>query len=87
MIRSGGCAMICSTGRLVDGGMLYDGRHEQVHHFNATAAFVWEACQEGKKTREVVRNLCRLFEVDCQQAQADVEAILEEFAQAQLLQV
>ena len=72
--------------KLVDGGMLYDGRSRKVHHLNATAARVWEACQQRKKIGEIARELCRSFEVDSERAGRDVEAILEEFASAGLLQ-
>ena len=72
--------------KLVDGGMLYDGRSRKVHHLNATAARVWEACQQGKKTGEIVQELCRCFEVNAEQAGPDVEAILEDFAGAGLVQ-
>ena len=71
--------------KLVDGGMLYDGQKGQVHHFNATAARVWEACQGGKKTGEMVRDLCHSFSIDNERARADVQDILDKFAQAGLL--
>ena len=71
--------------KLVDGGMLYDGRYRRVHHLNATAAFVWEACQRGQETSEMVRDLCRSFDVDDERARTDVEAILERFVRAELL--
>ena len=72
--------------KLVDGGMLYDGQHRRVHHLNATAAFVWEACQKGQGTGEMVRDLCRSYEVDDGSARADVVAILERFVDAELLE-
>ncbi len=72
--------------KLVDGGMLYDGRHRRVHHLNATAAFVWEACQKGQGTSEMVRDLCRSYDVDDGSARADVVAMLERFVSAELLQ-
>lgn len=71
--------------KLVDGGMLYDSASGQVHHFNATAALVWEACQEGRRTSEMVAELRRRYEVEPTQADADVRQILREFARAGLL--
>ena len=44
--------------KLVDGGMLYDGEKGQVHHFNATAAQVWEACQGGEKKPVKLSKIC-----------------------------
>ena len=68
--------------QLVDGGMLYDGEKGQVHHFNATAARVWEACQGGEKTSEMVEDLCRAFAVDKERAQTDVQNVLRKFVGA-----
>ena len=70
--------------KLVDGGMLYDGEKGQVHHFNATAAQVWEACQGGETTSEIVEDLCRAFAVDRERAQADVQKVLRKFVRAGL---
>ena len=70
--------------KLVDGGMLYDGEKGQVHHFNATAAQVWEACQGGEKTSEIVEDLCRAFAVDRERVQADVLKVLRKFVRAGL---
>ena len=71
--------------KLVDGGMLYDGQYRRVHHLNATAAFVWEACQKGQDTGEMVRDLCRSYDVEDESARADVAAILERFVDSELL--
>lgn len=71
--------------QLADGGMLYDSASGQVHHLNATAALVWEACQAGKKTAETVAELCRCYEVEIAQAGADVREILQAFVRAELL--
>ncbi len=70
--------------KLVDGGMLYDSEKGEVHHFNATAARVWEACQGGEKISQVVEDLCRAFAVDRARAQTDVEKVLKKFIRAGL---
>ncbi len=71
--------------KLVDGGMLYDGASGQVHHLNATAALVWEACQAGRKTSEMVLALCSRYEVGAARAREDVREVLQAFARAGLL--
>jgi len=71
--------------KLVDGGMVYDGEQKQVHHLNTTAAFVWEACQRGCRTGEIVQGLCRSFAVDSARARADVAEILGRLSAAGLL--
>ena len=70
--------------KLVDGGMIYDGEKGQVHHFNATAAQVWEVCQGGEKTSAIVEDLCRAFAVDRERAQTDVQKVLRKFVRAGL---
>jgi len=72
--------------KLVDGGMIYDRERRQVHHLNRTAACVWEACQQGRSTRGIVEELCRLFSVEHSDARRDVEEILEQFVEADLIQ-
>jgi hypothetical protein len=72
--------------KLVNGGMLYDSAQQRVHHLNATAALVWEFCQEKRDTEELVVQLCKSFTVEQERAQRDVEAILAEFSRAELLQ-
>lgn len=71
--------------KLVDGGMIYDSQQQQIHHLNATAALVWEACQQGRSAEEIAAELCRQYEVSAEQARADVEKTLETFAAAGLI--
>jgi len=71
--------------RLVDGGMIYDADHQQVHHLNSTAAHIWEACQQGCRCGEIARELQRLYAVEPDQARVDVEGILAEFAAVRLV--
>lgn len=73
--------------KLVDGGMLYDQERQQVHHFNETAARVWESCLGGQTTARIVAVLCRAYEADEEQIRADVEEILEEFGESDLLKL
>ena len=71
---------------LVDGGMIYDGAQGQVHHLNASAAQVWELCQAGATSADLIDALRSRYEVGSEQAQADVRRILQSFADAHLLQ-
>lgn len=73
--------------KLVDGGMVYDSVSTQVHHLNASASLVWESCQEGGGSLDkIAREMCARFEVGETDAEADVAAILAQFAQAALLE-
>ncbi|MBN63723.1 MAG: PqqD family protein [Candidatus Latescibacteria bacterium] len=72
--------------KLVDGGMLYDADQKQVHHFNETAALVWESCREGRSTAQIVAALAGSYAEDEGQIRTDVEEILEEFGENDLLQ-
>jgi len=65
---------------LVDGGLVYDSRTRRVHHLNASAAVVWEACEAGGPPGDLVRALCDHFQVDEATARADVEAVLATLA-------
>lgn len=70
--------------KLADGGILYDGKSRQVHHLNATAAFVWEQCQKGNIFSEIVENMCSKFEVKTKLARDDLKTILRDFSEADL---
>ncbi len=70
---------------LADGGMLYDEKVGKVHHFNATAALVWEACQCGQSTRQIVAGLCIRFAVEEDEVGKDVKDILAEFGESELV--
>jgi hypothetical protein len=72
--------------KLVDGGMIYDREEKRVHHLNSTAACVWENCQKGRTTEQIVRDLCCRFEVETQPARADVESLLARFCQLGLIE-
>ena len=70
--------------KLVDGGMLYDVVTGQVHHFNHTAAKIWESCQLGHTREQIVSGLVRDFSLDPDSVGADVNAILTAFARSDL---
>ena len=72
--------------KLVDGGMVYDSVSTQVHHLNASASLVWEFCQEGGSLDKIVREMCARFDVGQTDAEADVAAILGQYAQVALLE-
>ena len=61
---------------LVDGGLVYDSRTRQVHHLNAAAALIWQACREGRSARDLAAALCERFQVDETTARADVASVL-----------
>ena len=72
--------------KLVDGGMLFDQKGQQVHHFNETAAVVWELCARGQTTAEIVARLRSAYKVDETQIVADVQEVLKDFSGSDLLQ-
>lgn len=55
---------------------MYDSRTRRVHHLNTSAAVVWEACEAGCPTGDLVRTLCDRFQVDEATAREDVESVL-----------
>jgi len=71
--------------KLVDGGLVYDSRTRQVHHLNASAALVWEACREGIPARGLALALCERFQVDESTARADVASILSALSSEDLV--
>ena len=70
---------------LVDGGLVYDSRTRRVHHLNASAALVWEACEAGRPAGDLARALCERFQVDEAMARADVESVLATLASEDLV--
>lgn len=73
--------------KLVDGGMLFDRQEQEVHHFNETAALVWELCEDGQTTAQIIERLRSAYAVDDEQVYADVEEILAEFVENGLLKI
>ncbi len=53
---------------------------------NATAQCVWEALAEDRSTDELAAIVAERFEVDPEQARADVEAFLQEIGKLGLLE-
>ena len=49
---------------LADGGMLFDAAGRCVHHLNASAACVWEACGDGAQLVTITDAVCARFEVE-----------------------
>ena len=70
--------------KLVDGGLLYDEVSGHVHHFNLTAARIWESCQLGQTREQIVADLALCFSLDLESVEADVEATLTAFASSDL---
>lgn len=70
---------------LVDGGILYDEEEGQVHHLNATAALVWEACQQGATLPELVSCVRIAYEVAPRQAEQDVTSVLGQLEKSGVL--
>lgn len=56
-----------------------------LHVLNKTAAMIWEMCDGGHKTEEIVARLCEKYDVTADEASADVTAILNELQQKGLL--
>ncbi len=70
---------------LVDGGILYDEEEGQVHHLNATAALVWEACQQGADLPELVSRVRVVYDVAAPQAEQDVTSVLKQLESSGVL--
>ena len=83
--RAAGCADVLYR-KLVDGGLIYDGRTGSVHHLNATAAAIWEACREGASEADLVRRLCAAYDVDDATAADQVRSTLKRLSTEGLLQ-
>lgn len=71
--------------KLVDGGLIYDGRSGRIHHLNETAAAIWEGCREGVPAHALVERLCERYEVEADVAAGQVRETLERFAESALL--
>ena len=71
--------------KLVDGGLVYDSLSTQVHHLNASAAAVWEACQRGSDLEAIAAEVRTRFEAEEEDVEEQVSAILKQFADVQLL--
>ena len=72
--------------REVDGECLVlDTETNQVHRLNATAAFIWQCCDESASADDVAASLVRAFHVDADVALADVKTTLEKFRALNLI--
>jgi PqqD family protein of HPr-rel-A system len=74
------------TARTVDGEVIVlDRTTNQVHHLNATAAFIWQRCDGRHTTPEIVTALVGAFDVDGATAQDAVTTALRQLQQLGLL--
>lgn len=58
----------------------------QVHALNDTAAVIWESIGEGRSIDDLVRAVREVFEVDENEARADVEAFVADLAKLGLIE-
>jgi hypothetical protein len=54
---------------------------------NETAGFIWSLVDGTKTTEDIIPDLCERFDVEPEQARADVLAFCQELIQAELLHV
>jgi hypothetical protein len=66
--------------------VILDRRGEAVHHLNATAAFLWTACDGTRTEAELAELLAGRFEVEPEVADRDVRQLLEVLRRSSLLE-
>jgi hypothetical protein len=73
--------------RLVDGELiLYDPKLQKVHALNATAAFVWQACDGEHAATEIAAALVERYPKSREEIERDVPEIVERFLDEGLLE-
>jgi hypothetical protein len=68
-----------------DEGILYDTKQKKIHVINATAAFIWQCCEETGDREQVLDAVVRRFGVGADVAARDVDEILEVFRELGLV--
>ena len=72
--------------RTVEGEtVLLDRANGQIHHLNATAAYIWKQC-EGLSSKAIAERLAQTFQIDPRSAETDVVALLGEMNAMKLLE-
>lgn len=69
-----------------DDVLILDKRNEKIHQLNATASLIWTAVCEGRAVIAIANELVDKFNVSREQAETDVENILQNFVKLNLLE-
>lgn len=73
--------------RDVDGEtVVLDRRLGKVHQLNRTASYVWQRCDGRTEVGEIVASLARSYGVEPGDVEADVAAVMAQFAELRLLE-
>jgi hypothetical protein len=65
--------------------LVLDDQAGEIHQLNQTASLVWQLC-DGKTSKEIiVRRMAETFDVDPNDAERDVTAVIDRFYELRLL--
>lgn len=59
----------------------------QVHELNPVASFVWQRCDGNHEGYEILKDMLSEFEVQEEEAEKDLTALLEELAELKLVEL
>lgn len=73
--------------RVVDGELvLYDSERQYVHALNATAAFIWQACEGSRGAADIAAALAERYPQQSGEIEEDVARTLQMFAADRLIE-
>jgi len=73
--------------QIEDDAILIDMDEEEVTHFNAVAAQIWDALDGEKSVAEIIDFICGQFEVGKDKAKKDVLAFLKKLFQREIVKI
>jgi len=71
--------------RVGDEALVLDVKTDQIHQFNATAAWVLERINSFETTESLARQFAEIFSIDSDMALCDINNLLDRLKQLELL--
>ena len=70
-----------------DEGLLLNVDDDELHQLNATAYFIVGQCDGDNTLDDIVQNVVECFEIDSETAKQDVAEIINQLAEAKLIEL
>ena len=66
--------------------LILDRRHQEVHHLNPSASYVWQCCDGRKTVGQIASSMAQEFGIEVEDAQRDVVSLLSQLNALHLLE-
>ena len=66
--------------------LILDRKHEEVHHLNPSASYVWQCCDGRMTVGEIAASMAQAFDVELEDAERDVANLIARLVALHLLE-